>query len=120
MEDLLFNQVTFAGLAVWLIQKLKASKLAPWITEATSTVNRVVGVIVAALSASGILVIVNWTGFETGGLSVIMNGLTLPNIGLFLWKAIGSFVFQQTGWNLLKAASALKAEVPLKVAQAKA
>ena len=102
MDQFIVNQITLAGIAVWVIQRLKASKWAPWLSDITDNANRIVAVVIASLSAAGIIVTYEWSG-ATGQFSLDITGLTATNVMEFLWKVVQSIVLQEGFYRVVKA-----------------
>ena len=89
MEDQLISQFTASGIAVWLIQKIKAAKWLPFITDETNGFNRTLAALLATLSTVGIV----FTYDPAGALTI--TGLTLANGVMLAWKVAGSLVMQE-------------------------
>ena len=102
MEDLLANQATLAAISVYLIQKLKSWARLPLVSETTDRLNRALSLILATLSAAGILVVANWTGFETGTFTLTVTGLTAANITAFAWTMVKSLAMQEVFYRVYK------------------
>ena len=86
---------TLAGMAVWFIQWLKHTRLAPFIHADTDTVNRVLSAILAIVSGFGIHAISVWDStahtftLTIGGLdpNMLIDGLT-GTIETFIWQQL--------------------------------
>jgi hypothetical protein len=99
--NLIVNQLTAGGLAVWLIQKFKA-KLAKVgvVQEAVSKIARVMAALVAALAAIGISF-----AFDPSAGVLTISGLTWSTVGVGIWEWARQYVVQQVmfrGYKLSK------------------
>ncbi len=92
MEDLILSQFTASGIAVWLLQKIKGSPKIPQVTQQTDGLNRVLAVLLAALTAGGITYGYAW---EAGTLTFSIQGLTVTGILSFLWHIATSLTAQE-------------------------
>lgn len=92
MSDELISQVTASGIVVWLLQHLKQSGWAPWITQSTDNLNRIVAVVLATATTAGIAIASAWDG---GTLTLTISGLTVSNILTFVWKIANGVVMQE-------------------------
>ena len=89
------GHLTFAGIAVWVIQWLKTSRFAPWITAETGKINRAVSAVIAILSGFGIHAISVWNPtahtftLTIGGLdgNMLMEGL-VGTVETFVWQQL--------------------------------
>ncbi len=77
---------------MWTIQKFKGAGRFPWLTANTDLLNRVVAVILAAASASGIIVVYGWSGST---FTLTASGLTLEHGIEFAWAVMTSTVIQE-------------------------
>lgn len=97
------TQFTYSAAVVWVLQKFKSCPRLPWINENSATVNRIVAVIGALISAVGVHLTV--TGSFLSGWS--FNG-TIPSGPVlisalfdFAQHAAQSFIVQETTYQLL-------------------
>lgn len=90
MQETLGPQIGAAGVAVWLIQWLKSTKLAPFIHEGTDKLNRVLSALIAALATVGIHVEFD----QTGGVLTV-TGLTLSAALPLVWSYLQQLVMQE-------------------------
>jgi len=86
------SQVTAGAIVVWAIQQLKASNWCPWLKIDTDTLNRIVAVILAAATASGIIVTYGWADST---FTFTAAGLTPLHIVQFLWQMATSVAIQE-------------------------
>jgi hypothetical protein len=95
------NLLVINSLAVWLIQKMKASSLVPWVTTETDKINQNVSVVISALAAAGMVFTVAHTGtVETGAVTLSWAGLTLSHFLSFAYHWIGYFASQKTIYKI--------------------
>lgn len=106
MDHTLLDQAVIASVAVWLLERLKAWTGTPWVSQATDKLNRWLSALLATLSAAGILVVTNWSGFETGSLVITVTGLTLANILTFLWTIAQNLALQEWFYRIYKGSMA--------------
>ena len=90
MEQLLQNQVGIGFLAVWIIQRLKASGWPPWINDSTGKLNRFLSALAASLATVGI----TWNYRVEGGVLTI-SGLTLAGVAAFLSTLVSQGAIQE-------------------------
>lgn len=88
----LSSQVTAGAIVVWVIQKLKASNWCPWLKIDTDTLNRIVAVVLATGTASGIIVTYGWSDST---FTFSAAGLTLEHGLQFVWSIVTSTAIQE-------------------------
>jgi hypothetical protein len=88
----LASQITTGAAVVWLIQYLKNANWFPWLRIDTDVLSRIVAVILAAASASGIIVAYGWANST---LTFSASGLTPEHAFQFLWKIATSLTIQE-------------------------
>ena len=105
------SQLTSAALVVYALQWLKRSKLFPWITAETTTLNRWVGAAAAGLSAIGIHLAFTATAGTPGSYVITVTGLTLPNVLHGVWHWANQYALQQITYDAVtsKAVTAVPA-----------
>ena len=92
------TQITLSALSVLLIQKLKSWSAVPWISAGTDTLNRILSVILAVLSAVGVHVV--WAAATTPGTyTLTFTGLTLAGIGMMAWGIIKQMAFNELAYR---------------------
>jgi hypothetical protein len=88
------TQVTVSGIVVAAIQYLKSSKLFPWITAKTATLNRILSM--AAAVATSVGVHITWNhGSLPGSYMVAVTGMTIMGILTGAFDVLKSLVFQE-------------------------
>lgn len=92
MHDLTTAPIALSFVSVWVLEKLKGIKSLPFITEHSTGLNRLIGVLMASLSAAGI----EWQWNDDG--SLLITGLTMLGIGHFAASAITQLVFQESAY----------------------
>ena len=98
MEDF-GAHATFAAVAVWIIQQIKASKSFPWITIETDRLNRWISIVAAFASGLGVdFSPVEWNPV-THGLTLGITGLDPYTITVGLWGVFQTFVWQQLWYH---------------------
>ena len=107
-SSVVMNQFIIGGIATFAIQKVKAWSGLPIVQQGATKAVRVFSSLVALLSASGILLTVNWAGPDAT-FTMVVAGLTVPNIIQFVWAVMCSFVAQEGWFRLLKASQQGKA-----------
>lgn len=90
MQDIVSSQVTASAVVVLLIQWLKSSRFAPWITGETDTLNKALGALFAAFTAVGI-----HATYDSSAHVLTIAGLTLGAFFHGAWHWLQSFSFQQ-------------------------
>jgi UDP-N-acetylmuramyl pentapeptide phosphotransferase/UDP-N-acetylglucosamine-1-phosphate transferase len=88
------DQIVLAGVAVWIIEKLKASKRFPFIDQYTDQLNKWLSVALAIAGTVGISVT-----FNMADGSLLITGLTPESVLSFAWNATSQFVIQQAGYH---------------------
>ena len=89
-QNVLGSQVAISAIIVWIIQRLKAAKWIPQMSQRTDAINRGASAVCALLAAAGI----TWSfSVSTGTLTV--TGLTISNVLQIVWTAVQQFVFQE-------------------------
>jgi len=106
MDQSIVNQAMIAGLAVWLIERAKDWAKLPFISAATDRMCRLFSALAALLSAAGLTIAANWSGFQDGTLTLTVQGLTAANLAGFAWSAGRSLFEQEVLYRLLKASKA--------------
>ncbi len=91
---------TTSAITVAFINWLKGSKYFPWITREKNTLLRVISILAAVGASAGIGYVWNSTDH-----SLVISGLTLSNVGLFLWACMKQFVMNETIFHATKASS---------------
>lgn len=86
------SQITAGAIVVWLIQRLKASNWCPWLQVDTDVLNRLVAAILAATTASGIIVTYGWADST---FTLTASGLTPIHAAQFLWQMATSVAIQE-------------------------
>ena len=82
--------LTTGAVIVYLLQWMKSSRLTPWLTSNTKTLNRVSSALLAAVAAIGI----NWTYNAVDG-TLVISGLTWSAILAGGWEWLKQFCTQQ-------------------------
>jgi hypothetical protein len=100
------TQVTVSGIVVAAIQWLKSSKLFPWITAETATLNRIIGVVAAVATSVGVHITWNH-GNLPGSYMVGVTGLTLMGILTGAFDVLKSLVFQEIIYRSTKTVPAV-------------
>ncbi len=99
MQDTaLGNQFALALISTYALQWLKQSKLFPWLTVETQTLNRLVGAAIAFLSSVGILV-----SFDHVAGVLTVSGLTVANLLHAGARFLQQWAFQQAAYKGLVA-----------------
>ena len=99
MQDTaLGNQFALALISTYALQWLKQSKLFPWMTVETQTLNRLVGAAIAFLSSVGILV-----SFDHVAGVLTVSGLTVANLLHAGARFLQQWAFQQAAYKGLVA-----------------
>ena len=89
MENLVLSQVTGSTAVVLFIQWLKDSKMVPFINGDTAALNRMVAVVMAMLTASGM-----HFAFDSSDGVLTITGLHAANVVHFLWESMKAFSTQ--------------------------
>lgn len=103
--------VAWNAVAVWAMQRLKASSLLPWITAQSQNVNKVVALVLSALGAAGMTFTFAHTTQDHGAGQIVFTyaGLTTMNFVGFAYHGITNYVtskaFFKAGqaWGMIKA-----------------
>ena len=90
----LASQITTGAAVVWLIQYLKNANWFPWLRIDTDVLSRIVAVVLAAASASGILIVYGWAG-ETSTFTFSASGVTPAHVFQFIWSIATSLTIQE-------------------------
>lgn len=93
------SQIFTNLVASGFIESLKQSKYVTWITEETTTINKLVSVIISSASAAGIVFSVSHTGPGAGTLA--WQGLTLLALVHWAWNTIVNYYSQKAWFKLL-------------------
>ena len=97
MQDpALSAQITVAVVSTYALQLLKQSRLFPWLTVETQTLNRIAGSVIALLTSVGILVT-----FSSG--TLMITGLTPINLLHAAAHFIQQWVMQQVAYKTVVA-----------------
>ncbi len=88
------DQIVLAGVAIWTIEKLKASKRFTFIDRYTDQLNKALSMLLAVLATAGIGVT-----FNMAEGSLLITGLTPESVLNFAWSAASQFVIQQAGYH---------------------
>lgn len=91
ITDPILTQLTVSGIAVWLLEKLKATTWFPFLSTETANWAKTAWALVIAL-ATGLGIQIT---FDSTAGQLIVTGLTLSGIGGALWVTAQSFVAQQ-------------------------
>ena len=99
MADANIAMTTFTtgALTVAGLNWLKASPWFPWITKERNTLVRILSIVAATASSAGIGHI--WNASDH---SLIISGLTLPNVVGFVWAATKQFAMNETLFQVTK------------------
>jgi hypothetical protein len=84
-------------IAVWLIQKVKAARWFPWLTENSATANRIVAYAIALLSTAGI----TWQWQAAQG-ELIIKGLMWSTIIQGIWTGAAGIVTNELTYLFLQ------------------
>jgi hypothetical protein len=90
VNDLFGSQIGAAGVAVYIIEWLKAQPRLKWITASTDRLNRLLSALLAALATVGIQ-----TQFDPASGTLTITGLSLASILSLLWSWLVQFVLQE-------------------------
>lgn len=92
----LLSQVTSAAIVVYLLQWLKKTKLVTFITVETTTLNRMIAAIGAAIAAFGI----HWTyDASVAGGQLVITGLSFSALAHGAWHWANQFALQQLAYD---------------------
>lgn len=86
----LSSHLTSGAVIVYLIEWLKRTRLAPWISDYTGTLNRVTSALLAAIAVLGI----TWA-YDAATGDLVIHNLRLATILVFAWEWAKQFVLQQ-------------------------
>lgn len=87
MDNQFATQLTWGGIVVYLIQWLKKTPLAPFISQYTDRLNRALAILASVLTSVGI----NWDFAATSG-TLTITGLTLDHLAKFAFMCVQQFV----------------------------
>lgn len=106
LPDLVVSQVTYATLVVMVVQWLKKTRFAPFISYETDVLNKMIAALLAAVAAVGIHV-----QYDGSAHTLLLTGFSFVALGHGLWHFFQSFAFQEVIYH-----GALKpaVKVPLK------
>ena len=90
MSGELTAHLTTGAVVVYLIEWAKQTRLCPWLSATTPTLNRIVNLGAAGLIALGI----NWTYDPTMG-TLVVHGLTLSGLATAAWELLKQLAVQQ-------------------------
>ena len=90
MQDLVVSQVTYSTIVVMVLQWLKKTRFAPFITFETDAMNKCVSALLAAFVAVGI-----HAQYDSDAHTLMITGLTLSAFFHGLWHWLQSFAFQE-------------------------
>ena len=114
--NVLFTQGTSILLIPMLIQWLKRTKICPWMSYDTETLNRVVSWTLGVISAVGIHWVGDWQG-SVLTLSIDFSGVTVGSVVHEIAIIAGQLGGQQFAYRILRAGElieqVLKAQVAL-------
>jgi hypothetical protein len=94
MQNEIVSSVTASAMAVAVIQWLKNTKWVPFINQYSSTLNRVLGWAIAAISAAGL-----HYNYESATGTLTLTGLTAATLTHSLWETTKSYALQ---WLIYK------------------
>ena len=94
------NSVVYAALGNWFINKVKKSKLIPFINDQTYWINKSFAVLISVIAALGVTY--TYTYSADGILSLTITGLTLASLWANFKVWVLSYSLQQTGYHLTK------------------
>jgi hypothetical protein len=99
MADANIAMTTFTtgALTVAALNWLKQSPWFPWITKERNTLVRILSIVAATASSAGIGHI--WNSADH---SLVISGLTLPNVVGFAWAAVKQFAMNETLFQVTK------------------
>lgn len=90
VDNELTTHLVTGGVVVYAIQMLKRANWCTWIDADTTTLNRWIGVLAAAVTALGI----HWT-FDASAGQLVITGLTKAGITDAVWEFAKQYVLQQ-------------------------
>lgn len=97
MQNEIVSQFTAAAVVVYALQMIKKSAWFPWMTQETTTLNRLVSAAGAFIGSIGVHMAFS-AGQATapdGTYLITVTGLTLANVGAGLWHWMNQFAGQQ-------------------------
>lgn len=97
--DEMLSQLTAAAVTVYALQALKSSRWFPWLTQQTTTLNRLVSGLGALISAVGVHFAFDAAQNATGTYVVTITGATFSNIAHGIWHWINQFALQQIAYD---------------------
>jgi hypothetical protein len=98
-SDIALNeQIPLAVISTYVLQWLKQSKLFPWLTVETQTLNRWAGIAIAFLSSVGVLVT-----FDHAAGVLTISGLTAANLLHVAARITQQWVMQQVAYRTVVA-----------------
>lgn len=84
--------ITTGAAIVYLVEWMKSSRLTPWLTIDTKTLNRITSALLAAIAAIGI----HWTyNAQLDGGTLVITGLSWTTIMAAAWEWFKQFTMQQ-------------------------
>lgn len=96
------NQIVYGAIGTFVIQKIKSSKLVPFINEQTYWINRTLAILTSGIAAIGINYSYSYT--SDGVLNIAITGLTFWGLVEGMKQWLFAYVIQQTGYKLTKSA----------------
>jgi ethanolamine transporter EutH len=94
MENELISQITSAAIVVYLLQAVKRSHLIPWLTMETATLNHLIAVCAAAVSAIGI-----HFAYSAEEGTLVVTGLTLSGLLHSGWHVLNQYAMQRITYD---------------------
>jgi hypothetical protein len=95
------NQVVYAAAGNWLLNKVKTSKIFPFLNESTYLANKLAAMGIAAITAFGINYTYTYAPAD-GVLNIAITGLTIAGIFEGAKQFMFSYVLQQGMYNGMK------------------
>ena len=94
------SQVVASAVIVWLIRRIKASALIPWVNENTKVINKTLAVVMSGIAAIGVGWNYTYSAADDGTLVFTITGLSFSSIIGYIKSWIFSYVVQQSGYRL--------------------
>jgi hypothetical protein len=91
MQDLIVSQVTLSTVVVVVMEWLKKAQWFPWLSAQSDKVNKVLGALLAAVTAVGI----HYT-YDASTATLTFTGISLAALGHALWHWLQSYAVQET------------------------
>ena len=95
-QNVLATQITVGAVIAFLVNWLKASKYAPWITQETKVITGIVTVFLSAAGAVGVNFA--WNGTDH---TLIISGLTLTGIATIGWAWLKQYVMSHLAGQVM-------------------